>query len=106
MAYLVFLLEDGITNIFSTQATYVPRIGDTVIYRLASFCNKDEWDPIMWEEKNSLSGRYWEVVMVHQEFRKYRVLEDPKEIIYVYVKQCSHPISIRAANCASQRFDA
>ena len=106
MAYLSFLLEDGITNIFSAEASYVPRVGDTVIYRLARFCNKDEWHPERWEEENYLSGKYWEVIAVHQEFRKYRVLENPKEIIYVYVKPCSHPISTTAANCASQRFDA
>ena len=95
MPHLAFFYDDGNpdgeTNLFSADGD-APRVGDTIRYLLQSTLNKDEWDPDVWEEHESISSKYWEVVNVYREYRKYRIFEPPREVVYVYVKPVVLPV--------------
>ena len=96
MAHLAFFYDDGKhdgeTNLFSAEGD-APRVGETVSYSLQSTLNKDEWDPEVWEEHKSISRKYWKVVHVYREYRKYNIFQPPKEVVYVYVTPVKSSVS-------------
>lgn len=85
MPCLAFAYKDN--NLFSAEGD-VPRIGEIVYLLIMPDIDQKEFDSEALKEQESISGKCWEVVDIHREYRKWYIFQPPMmtEIVHVFVK--------------------
>lgn len=85
MTSIAFFTEDNEGSSWTVESDFVPRVGDTVSYRMMCH-DKEKWDEDRYLEMIELANKDWVVSKVHCEFRRYSIYRHEVSHVNVFLR--------------------